>query len=155
MPVGPGVAARASALLRDLWARGEGSSVVEQTAGRWIAYQAALTNGKKGVVAYRHVQDDVIPQKVVEPMTLTTDVPVGPPLLVETVAPKQTTLRTLKQGSKGNDVKAVQALVGVTADGKFGPATAAAVRSWQGAHGLTADGIVGPVTYTAMFGGKA
>lgn len=152
LPVGPGVAARASALLRTLWARGEGSSVVEQTAGRWIAYQAAMTAGKKGVVAYRHVEDAATPVSV-EPVTVTTDVPVGPPVLVNVA--NKTALRTLRLGSKGDDVKPVQKLVGVPADGSFGPKTDAAVRRWQSAHGLNADGVVGPKTYTAMFGGQA
>lgn len=154
VPVGPGVAARASALLKTLWARGEGASVVEQTAGRWIAYQAAMTAGKRGVVAYRHVQDEATPVSV-EPVTVVTDVPVGPPTVVNvaTSAPK-TALRTLRRGSKGDDVRAVQAIVGVKQDGDFGPATDTAVRAWQSAHGLNPDGAVGPKTYTAMFGGQ-
>ncbi|GMA51797.1 hypothetical protein GCM10025857_31540 [Alicyclobacillus contaminans] len=55
----------------------------------------------------------------------------------------------LQQGVSGhtNAVKAVQAIVGVTADGVFGPDTKAAVQKWQSAHGLTADGIVGPQTW--------
>ncbi|GMA52079.1 hypothetical protein GCM10025857_68350 [Alicyclobacillus contaminans] len=59
---------------------------------------------------------------------------------------------TLQQGVTGhtNAVKAVQAIVGTTADGVFGPATAAAVKKWQSAHGLTADGIVGPQTWSKM-----
>ncbi|GMA48675.1 hypothetical protein GCM10025857_39850 [Alicyclobacillus contaminans] len=59
---------------------------------------------------------------------------------------------TLQQGATGhtNAVKAVQAIVGVTADGVFGPATKAAVQKWQSAHGLTADGIVGPQTWAKM-----
>src|SRR4051812_22890366 len=44
----------------------------------------------------------------------------------------------------------VQRVVGVSADGVFGPQTARAVKHWQSAHGLTADGIVGPATAQAM-----
>lgn len=40
----------------------------------------------------------------------------------------------------------IQKLVGVTADGIYGPATTAAVKVWQKAHGLTADGIWGPAS---------
>jgi hypothetical protein len=48
------VVARAWQLLPTLWARGAGSTKVEQTAGRWITYMAAKTAGNtKGVVAYR------------------------------------------------------------------------------------------------------
>jgi hypothetical protein len=47
-------------------------------------------------------------------------------------------------------VSAVQRVVGVSADGSFGPQTTDAVKKWQSAHGLTADGIVGPATAQAM-----
>jgi lysozyme len=44
----------------------------------------------------------------------------------------------------------VQRVVGVPADGLWGPQTKAAVAKWQAAHGLVADGIVGPATTKAM-----
>lgn len=50
------------------------------------------------------------------------------------------------------EVKKVQKLVGVTADGVIGPKTTQAIKEWQKAHGLTADGIVGTKTWAAMFG---
>jgi len=56
----------------------------------------------------------------------------------------------LKNGSKGELVKDVQEVVGVTTDGHFGPGTEAAVKKWQKDNGLTADGIVGPVTLSKM-----
>jgi peptidoglycan hydrolase-like protein with peptidoglycan-binding domain len=57
----------------------------------------------------------------------------------------------IQSGSTGSDVKLVQHVVGVTADGVFGPITKAAVIRWQKAHNLSADGIVGPATWGAMF----
>lgn len=57
----------------------------------------------------------------------------------------------LKLGSQGDDVKKVQALLELNADGDFGPATDQAVRHWQKAHGLAADGIVGDDTFEKMF----
>lgn len=57
---------------------------------------------------------------------------------------------TLRLGSKGEEVKALQNFLGITADGDFGPKTEAAVKEWQAANGLTADGIVGPKTMDAM-----
>ena len=56
----------------------------------------------------------------------------------------------LKIGSKGEDVKKLQAKLGLTADGDFGPGTDRAVKAWQSANGLSADGIVGPATWTKM-----
>ena len=47
---------------------------------------------------------------------------------------------------------AVQAKLGLTADGAFGPGTEAAVKKWQAANGLAADGVVGPATYSKLVG---
>ena len=58
----------------------------------------------------------------------------------------------LKIGSKGEDVKKLQAKLGLAADGSFGPGTDKAVKAWQQANGLTADGIVGDATWAKMFG---
>ena len=58
----------------------------------------------------------------------------------------------LKNGSKGEDVKKLQAKLGLAADGSFGPGTEAKVKEWQAANGLKADGIVGAGTWTKMFG---
>lgn len=56
----------------------------------------------------------------------------------------------LKVGSKNDNVKALQAKLGLTADGAFGPGTLKAVKEWQAAHGLTADGLVGDATWSKM-----
>lgn len=54
VPPPPAVVARANELLSSLWKRGEGTNVVEQTGGRWIAYVAKMVaSGKRGVVAFR------------------------------------------------------------------------------------------------------
>lgn len=53
-PVPLAVQQRAAQLVDALWAKGNGTSRVEQTAGRWVAYQAqVVASGRKGVVAYR------------------------------------------------------------------------------------------------------
>jgi putative chitinase len=58
----------------------------------------------------------------------------------------------LRVGSRGETVKAVQAKLGLTADGAFGPGTERAVKAWQAANGLTADGVVGPKTLARLLG---
>ena len=66
----------------------------------------------------------------------------------------------LKKGEKGDQVKALQALLigygfscGAKAvDGSFGSATDKAVRAYQKANGLTVDGSVGPATWSKLLG---
>ena len=53
-------------------------------------------------------------------------------------------------GSDVDRIKRIQAIVGVKADGHYGPLTKAAVVLWQSKHILKADGVVGPVTAKAM-----
>jgi peptidoglycan hydrolase-like protein with peptidoglycan-binding domain len=60
--------------------------------------------------------------------------------------------KTVKKGSRGPTVKAVQEALGITADGVFGPGTERTVRAWQLANDLVADGIVGPRTLRVMLG---
>jgi hypothetical protein len=68
------------------------------------------------------------------------------------------TLRTLSQGSKGEDVKALQILLNGmgfncgTADGIFGAKTLAAVKKFQKKVGLGTDGIVGILTWSKLLG---
>ncbi|MFN8397969.1 MAG: peptidoglycan-binding protein [Bacteroidia bacterium] len=58
---------------------------------------------------------------------------------------------TLSKGSKGDDVKRVQTLLGLAADGVIGSKTEAAVISWQQAHSISpANGVVGANTYIRM-----
>ena len=61
----------------------------------------------------------------------------------------------LKNGSKGEDVKQLQTLLGLSADGSFGPMTETKVKEWQSKNGLAADGIVGDGTWGKMFGATA
>jgi peptidoglycan hydrolase-like protein with peptidoglycan-binding domain len=97
---------------------------------------------------WRYVAGDRIPQAVLDferGVMLPTDSPT--PVLVFAYPGKP-----VKRGSKGVEVELVQAVVGATVDGDFGPATEKRVKSWQTANKLLADGIVGPVTWKKMFG---
>ncbi|WP_134764517.1 peptidoglycan-binding protein [Nocardioides sp. 1609] len=66
-------------------------------------------------------------------------------------------VRTLREGDRGPAVQALQVQLDkhgstLDTDGSFGPATGAAVRSFQSAHGLTPDGVAGPATWTTLLG---
>jgi putative chitinase len=58
----------------------------------------------------------------------------------------------LKVGSKGDDVKKLQAKLGLAVDGAFGPGTEKSVKKWQIDHDLNPDGVVGDGTWSKMFG---
>jgi peptidoglycan hydrolase-like protein with peptidoglycan-binding domain len=58
---------------------------------------------------------------------------------------------TVKRGSKGDAVRAVQSNFGfLNQDGDFGDKTDTAVRDFQKSAGVAADGIVGPKTWMAL-----
>lgn len=57
---------------------------------------------------------------------------------------------TLRKGSRSDDVRTLQRLLGVAVDGVFGPKTEAAVKAVQADAGLVVDGIVGPQTWGAL-----
>ena len=57
---------------------------------------------------------------------------------------------TLRRGSTGAAVTALQKALHVPADGVFGPQTEAAVKAFQARRHLPANGIVGPSTWAAL-----
>ena len=65
-------------------------------------------------------------------------------------AKKAAAFKPLKKGSKGDSVKKVQTLLGLKADGDFGPGTEKAVKAFQSDNKLKTDGIVDSVTYKAL-----
>jgi putative chitinase len=70
---------------------------------------------------------------------------------IDAVAPVTSAVaETLRRGSKGEAVKKMQAKLGLSADGDFGPGTEAALKKWQSANGLTADGVAGPKTLAKL-----
>ena len=74
------------------------------------------------------------------------------PKAASSAAKASTEVRTLRKGSKGDDVAKMQKALGITADGDFGFGTQTALKKWQKMHGLTADGIAGPATQAKLFG---
>ena len=59
-------------------------------------------------------------------------------------------LRSLVRGSRGDDVMNLQAHLGVSQTGYFGPLTASAVAQFQASEGLSQIGFVGPLTRAAF-----
>lgn len=64
-------------------------------------------------------------------------------------------MKTLKIGSRGEEVKVLQKALNLLADGIFGPLTDEAVREFQKKHGLVIDGIVGPKTWALLEGNNS
>lgn len=151
-PPPPAVVSRSVAILPQLWRGGPGTFRVEQTAGRWIAYQAVRMGAKKGVVAWRlRPSEAAPPSRGVIPISAPAPVraaPAGPPT-------SAVILPTLRRGSRGSDVQILQRRFGITADGIFGPGTERSVKSYQRSHGLQSDGIVGPKTWASLMGRSA
>jgi hypothetical protein len=82
--------------------------------------------------------------------------------LTEVAAPAYTPpARTLKEGMKGADVKALQQRLAAlkyypgAADSTFGANTLEAVWAFQEVNGLSADGVVGPATKRALVNPRA
>jgi putative chitinase len=59
---------------------------------------------------------------------------------------------TISIGDNNDTVKAVQAKLGLTADGIFGPGTKRAIKEYQTKSGLTPDGVAGPATLQKLLG---
>jgi hypothetical protein len=75
--------------------------------------------------------------------------------VVASVSADTSAYYTVKQGCLGGAVRRLQGWLNdlgasLQVDGEFGPATDAAVRTFQQAQGLTADGIVGQKTWAAL-----
>lgn len=68
----------------------------------------------------------------------------------ETITIKK--MPVIRRGSRGDAVVAAQIILGLTADGIFGPATEAAVVAFQRKHELLPDGVIGRATWAALQG---
>ena len=87
-----------------------------------------------------------------------TDLAIGKVATATTAATATTTgevhdMDTLRQGDRGQQVRALQKLLGgLAVDGIFGAKTKAAVEIYQKKHHLSVDGIVGPKTWGKLLG---
>ena len=117
-------------------------------AGKVISSVAADVTGGAIGQHYRGKRDDTgtfIPGTAPKDVATTTPEP-----------PKPAKTRTLRRGSRGADVKAMQKAMNLMgfdvgkADGIFGRGTLKAVKAMQSKLGLKPDGLVGPGTRKAM-----
>lgn len=155
LPLRPEVTARALQLIPTLHKRGVGAVTVEFTKGRWIAYVARIHGTKRAVEAFRQRKQIARP-----PSPAPKPAPVVQANHVETPraaaqSPSVALPPTIREGSRGEDVAQAQRLLGVKADGIFGPITKAAVHEYQARNGLLIDGIVGPQTWSHLLGAEA
>jgi peptidoglycan hydrolase-like protein with peptidoglycan-binding domain len=107
---------------------------------------AAITTGAAAVMAMGSAQ-----AAIAAPATPATQAVHA----VRLAVPEAFAFPTVKQGAVGERVYAVQYLLNahgarLATDGRFGPATAAAVRSFQSRSHLQADGQVGPLTWQRL-----
>jgi peptidoglycan hydrolase-like protein with peptidoglycan-binding domain len=72
------------------------------------------------------------------------------PKVTRVVHPAKPKASKVKKAAKRGGVRALQAELGLSPDGDFGPATEKALRRWQKQHGLPVDGKAGPQTLAAM-----
>lgn len=103
----------------------------------------ALPKGRKvdptfDMIAFREHVDNILHTGTTQPLNV---------IPVVTVDPVRS---MLMKGSQGPDVKKLQTLLGIVADGAFGPVTELAVKAFQQKMGLVADGKVGPKTWAAL-----
>lgn len=111
---------------------------VKGDVSRWKPYKGANTHNHHIHIS---VSSDPALYDNRDAWILDTRMPLQP---VSVPTPAQ--VRDLKIGDKGDDVKALQVKLGITADGDFGLKTKKAVLNIQVKNGLRADGIVGTNT---------
>lgn len=117
-----------------------GSSISLNTAAQWAPVPAG-SNQSPGVVTAVSVS----PGQEVGPGAVLYTVNLRPTVIAQGEVPA---FRSMSNGTAGTDVAQLQSLlttVGVFSgqtDGRFGPATARAVRHWQRSLGMTPDGVV-------------
>jgi len=116
--------------------------IYDQARRRRKAFDAVNGSAEAtGMTTEQMQQTPTTPSVTAEPPIAPT--PSGKPGLKPGARP------TIRQGSSGPAVTEWQTVIGTTADGKFGPNTAALTKSWQRQRGLTDDGVVGPKTWAA------
>jgi GH25 family lysozyme M1 (1,4-beta-N-acetylmuramidase)/peptidoglycan hydrolase-like protein with peptidoglycan-binding domain len=113
----------------------------------WVAWQYTSSATSYGISG--HIDESVADAAWFASVTGIGTIPAPTttptaPSVTPTAAPWQ----VYSLGSRGPYVAKIQQVIGVPADGYYGPATVAAVKVWQAKIGATADGVWGPATDT-------
>lgn len=145
-------------VINDVTAAGHGIVLMHDIHPETIASVQGVIDGLRGagftlVDTLADLTGDPAPAPAASPAAPATPDPTASPAPAAPSSPAPSV--NLRRGSTGPRVEALQqALVdrgaSLSVDGDFGPATEAAVVSFQGAHGLVADGIAGPKTLAAL-----
>jgi hypothetical protein len=152
----PGFSNHGWGLALDVAEEYDADSAPDPIRAQWVTW--LVNNAKRfGISAelqsepwhWRYVAGDKIPQAVLDFERGINVAPADTPTPVLVFAYPGS---PVKLGSKGDAVKLVQAVVGATPDGDFGPVTERRVRDYQLRNGMFVDGVVGPVTWKRMFG---
>lgn len=118
---------------RRLMDEGKWPDFVKKTA----AYMKTGQNKNNGKTETDQKKDAQKNSKTAKPATKT-------PVLTEKISIQ---LPVIKKDSKGTAVSMLQAMLGVTVDGSFGPKTEASLKTFQKNVKLSADGICGAATW--------
>ena len=129
------------------WQKKHGGSMAQ-----FRADVKALINGDNSPT----VPAEKEPDQVVEDKKQTAETPKETPVQEAQTESKVIEMETLRNGSKGTQVKVLQwllkdlGLYTLNVDGKFGSKTEQAVKAYQKANALYVDGIVGKKTWTKL-----
>ncbi|QGN56670.1 peptidoglycan-binding protein [Nostocoides sp. HKS02] len=135
------------------WQGVKGLKVTGQLdAATWAAME------RLGLVPARGIAAAPAPKPVTTPAPKPVTTPAPKPVTTPTASSSPLAAyakMTLRRGSTGAAVVALQKALGIAADGDFGPLTEGAARAFQTRRHLPATGIVGPSTWAALMGTSA
>jgi peptidoglycan hydrolase-like protein with peptidoglycan-binding domain len=126
-----------------------GSKTAQAVAAFQMSHGLAAT-GRTDAETWIRLRAQVPAPPVPSPTVTTSPAPARPVASPATGPLAPYAGLTLRQGARGPAVTALQKALHITADGAFGPQTAAAVKAFSAKYGLPADGVVRPATWQEL-----